>query len=62
MNELADTLVWLTLLIVPVLAALAGLMTERAHTRPQPFLLQRDAHGPRTMATVRYANDVGDSA
>jgi hypothetical protein len=62
MNEIADTLVWLTLLIVPLLAGLAGLVTERTHTRPQPFLLQRGPRGPQTVAIVRYANDVGDSA
>jgi hypothetical protein len=62
MNELTDSLVWLTLLIVPLLAGLAGLVSERTHSPTQPLLLQREPRGPKNSTTVRYALDVGDSA
>lgn len=60
MNEFAGILLWLPLVVILVVAALAGLIAER--NNPQPLLLQREPHGPRSLATVRYAIDVGDSA
>ena len=64
MNELTGMLLllWLPLTLIAVLAAAAGLIAAATDPTPQPLLLRRDLHGPRSLATVRYTIDVGDSA
>jgi hypothetical protein len=64
MNELAGMLLllWLPLTLIAVLAAAAGLVASLTDPKPQPLLLRRELHGPRSLATVRYTIDVGDSA
>jgi len=63
MNDYATNIVFLLALVATaLLSGLAGLLMDRLHPQPQPFLLRSGRGSERDEDTARYLVDVGDSA
>ena len=64
MNDFAANIVFLLAVVstTALIIGLAGLLMDRLHPSPQPFLLRHRRGLGRDEATARYLVDVGDSA
>lgn len=65
MNDYAANIVFLLAVVATtgLIIGLAGLLMDRLHPSPQPFLLRHRRRGAdRDETTARYLVDVGDSA
>jgi hypothetical protein len=64
MNDYATTIVYLLAVVAAtaLVSGLAGLLMDRLHPRPQPFLLRHRRDVDRDETIARYLVDVGDSA
>lgn len=64
MNDYAANIVFLlaVLATTALIIGLAGLLMDRLHPSPQPFLLRHKRGVDRDETTARYLVDVGDSA
>ena len=63
MNDYAANIVFLLAVVATALVSgLAGLLMDRLHPSPQPFLLRHRRGADRDETTARYLVDVGDSA
>jgi len=64
MNDYAANIVFLLAVVAAtaLVFGLAGLLMDRLHPSPQPFLLRHRRGVDRDETTARYLVDVGDSA
>lgn len=64
MNDYAANIVFLLAVVATtaLIIGLAGLLMDRLHPSPQPFLLRHKRAVDRDETTARYLVDVGDSA